>query len=153
MVAEWRQRAMSAVRAGDDVVAKEALVQTREHEHAAANLRATHDGHVQELERAKADLAEQSRSLEDAKQKKSALLVRAKRLNQSEWLTALVGAGAGRPAEVLERAAAMLDTLEREARIERELGDPVLVPKKPLAKTSSDREERAEARPARRTKR
>jgi|SRR5689334_6168010 len=48
---QWGQRAMSAVRAGDDVVAREALVRRSECEKKAGELSSAHDEKRAEIER------------------------------------------------------------------------------------------------------
>jgi len=120
----WRQRAMAAVRAGDDFVSKDALVRRREHERTAGELRTARDKHREEVERLKAELSEQSYRVEEAKRKKDAVLLRAKRMRVEDWLAAVVKAtGREAPLELLDRLDAMLLTLEEDALLSSELSE------------------------------
>src|SRR5438105_4601018 len=85
---QWRQRATSALRAGDDVVAKDALTQRRQHERTAEAFRTAQQEHRREIERATAALSDRSLRVEEAKHKVNSLLLRAKRCRAESWLAA-----------------------------------------------------------------
>jgi phage shock protein A len=120
----WRQRAMSAVRAGDDFVSKDALVRRREHDRTAGEFRAARDKQRDEIERLKAELSDQSYRVEEAKHKKNAVLLRAKRMRVEDWLATVVkAAGREAPLELLDRVDAKLLALEEDALLSNELSE------------------------------
>ena len=145
--AEWGQRAMSAARAGDDVTAREALMQKLEHERTTAGLREASEKLRGEVARRKSVLSEQGLRVEDAKRKKNDVVLRAKGAGAETWLLEKLRASAGiSPTDLLEQLDASLANVEREAALAHELSDealaagaaaPALRPKMPLAKTDA----------------
>src|SRR4051812_47488726 len=87
---EWGQRAMSAVRAGDDVIARDALVRRREYERQAEEFRAAIVAQRAEVLRLTVALSDQSLHLEEIKQRKNGLLLRAKRAGAEAAIDAVV---------------------------------------------------------------
>src|SRR5438132_9010180 len=76
---EWGQRAMSAARARDDVVAREALVRRHDCEKAAEEFRAVFEERRLEVERMTAALGAESMRVEEIKQRRNAVVLRAAR--------------------------------------------------------------------------
>jgi phage shock protein A len=162
---QWGQRAMSAVRAGDDVIAKDGLVRRRDSERSAGELRAALDLQKREVLRLTGALSEQNLRLEEAKQRKNSVFLRAKRVGAEALLEAVASREAdGSALDLLDRLEAALAPVEREGALARELSDeaiasaateradarrvesdlsllkqlvkaPALTPAKPLAKT------------------
>jgi phage shock protein A len=174
---QWGQRAMSAVRAGDDFIAKDALVRRREGERTAAEFGAALDRQKREVERLKGGLSEKSLRLEDAKRRKNAILMRARRAGADGAIDAVASGSHGSELDLLDRLEAAVASIERESTVARELSDeaiaataeragsegriesdllllkrlakaPALAAAKPLAKTKGDVSE-AESPPAR----
>ena len=162
---EWEQRAMAAVRAGDAVVARDALLSKRQHERDYELLRAaekTRQEHTATLTRALVTL---NRRVEEAKDKRNAVVARAERADALPALVRESDAPEGADAEeMLRRLEAKMTDIETElelsdeaianlareasdalrtqgelARLKREAVDPLLGGKnKPLAKTVPD---------------
>jgi phage shock protein A len=120
---QWDKRARAAVRAGDDVVAKDALVRRRECEQAAQAFRAAGDKQREEVERLTAVLSDRSLRLEEAKHRKSAVLTRARHAKAESSLDAATDDSAASVFELLERLETALAALERDAAIASELSD------------------------------
>ncbi|HOU94191.1 MAG TPA: PspA/IM30 family protein, partial [Polyangiaceae bacterium] len=77
--AEWERRAMMAVRAGDDALAKEALARKREHDELAAAFRAQWEKQKAAVDQLKLALRALNAKIEEAKRKKTLLIARKKR--------------------------------------------------------------------------
>jgi phage shock protein A len=159
---DWNRRAMAAVRTGDDIVAKEALVQKREHQRKADEFRVLFQQRKREVERLTAILAELNFRVEEAKERKSALLRKAERARAGSAVSAALRDASGLdPLDVLGRLERTVDELEAAAGSSPELDDAALSAKaadaagaaaqlvsmKPLAKTLAA--PREPARPAR----
>src|SRR5262249_26841285 len=76
---EWERKAMLAVQAGDDTLAREALVRQKEHED--LSLQFEKQWHMQKdaVEKLKTQLHSLNNKIEEAKRKKNLLVARAKR--------------------------------------------------------------------------
>jgi phage shock protein A len=122
---QWGQRAMSAVRAGDDVIAKDALVRRSEFARKADEFKAAEGEQRRQVERLKAALSEQNLRLEQTKHRKNALLLRAK---QAGALATLDSAAhrAEPTLELLARLEASVAAMEREGSVARELTDEAI---------------------------
>ncbi len=73
---EWERRAMMAVRAGDDVLAKEALHRKKEHEGLATTLKEQWAKQKTQVEQIKLALRVLNNKIEEAKRKKHVLIAR-----------------------------------------------------------------------------
>jgi phage shock protein A len=122
---QWGQRAMSAVRAGDDVIAKDTLVRRSEFARKADEFKAAEGEQRRQVERLKAALSEQNLRLEQTKHRKNALLLRAK---QAGALATLDSAAhrAEPTLELLARLEASVAAMEREGSVARELTDEAI---------------------------
>lgn len=122
--AEWEQKAMMAVRAGKDDLAKQALVRKQEY-----------DGYVKELtpqweaqQKATATLKESLKQLqnkiEEASRKKNILIARAKRAETTKKIQQTMGNLADNSAfSVFDRMSEKVDKIEAEADALAELSD------------------------------
>jgi phage shock protein A len=167
---EWEQRAMAAVRAGDDVVARDALLRKRQHDREYEQMR---EGETEQHQRTAAltrALESLNFRIEEVKHKRDALVARAER---ADALLALEKE-AKDPAklsvdEMLKRLEAKMTDIETElelsdeaianlardaedalrtqnelTRLKREASDPALLASKPLAKTAPNDAESAQ---------
>lgn len=166
---EWEQRAMAAVRAGDDVVARDGLLRKRQHEVEYERFRAAEKEQHQQTAGLTRALVTLNFRIEDAKRKRDAVVVRAERADALPMLEQAAAGPADRDAdEMLKRLEAKMTDIETElelsdeaianlareagnelrareelARLKREAGDPTLEPSKPLAKTMPNETESA----------
>src|SRR5687767_14310115 len=76
---DWEQKAMLAINAGRDDMAKQALLRQNEHAEHAQQLEATWQTHRAETEKLKASLRDLNDKIEEAKRKKNLLLARQRR--------------------------------------------------------------------------
>nr|MBK7065836.1 PspA/IM30 family protein [Deltaproteobacteria bacterium] len=76
---EWERKAMMAVRAGDDGLAKEALLRQKEHESLSAELERQWQKQKTAVEQLKTALKTLNNKIEEAKRKKNVLVARKKR--------------------------------------------------------------------------
>jgi phage shock protein A len=77
--AEWERRAMMAVRAGDDALAKEALARKKEHDGLAEQYKIQWQKQKQAVDQLKLALRALNAKIEEAKRKKNLLIARKKR--------------------------------------------------------------------------
>jgi phage shock protein A len=120
----WGQHAMSAMRAGDDVVAKDALVRKREYERTADGFRQGQAKQRQEVERLIAALSEESLRVEQIKHRTNGLVLWAKFVHAEHLLGSLARETARDGSiEVLDRLDALLVEVEREMALQRELSE------------------------------
>jgi phage shock protein A len=163
---DWEQRAMSAVRAGDDVVAKDALLRKRQHELEYERFRATEKDQHQQTASLTRTLVTLNFRIEEAKQKRDAVVARAERADVRPALEEDTRALEGRDADdVSKQLEAKMTDIETElelsdeamANLTREAGDALrtrgelarqkrdtaIAASKPLAKTVPDAAESA----------
>ena len=77
--AEWERRAMLAIRAGDDDLAKEALARKKEHDQLASTYKDQWQKQKNAVEQLKTALRMLNNKIEEAKRKKNVLIARKKR--------------------------------------------------------------------------
>jgi phage shock protein A len=122
--AEWERRAMMAVRAGDDTLAKEALARKKEHEQLAASFSDQWTKQKQAVEQLKLALRALNTKIEEAKRKKNLLIARKKRAEAQkaihETMSGLRNASAF---EAFDRMANKIDQIEAEAEAGAELAE------------------------------
>lgn len=121
---EWERRAMMAVRAGDDNLAKEALARKKEHDQLAEQYRAQWQKQKQAVDQLKLALRALNSKIEEAKRKKTLLIARKKRAEAQkaiqETMSGLRNASAF---EAFDRMAGRIDQLEAEAEAGAELAE------------------------------
>jgi len=121
---EWERRAMLAVRAGDDALAKEALARKKEHQTLAEQFQEQWSKQKQAVDQLKLALRALNSKIEEAKRKKNLLIARKKRAEAQkaiqETMTGLKNASAF---ETFDRMAGRIEQMEAEAEAHAELNE------------------------------
>jgi phage shock protein A len=121
---EWERKAMLAVRAGDDGLAKEALVRRQEHDGLAVQYQQQWDQQRTAVEKLKDALRALNAKIEEAQRKKNILIARAKRAEAQRTIQATMqGLQNASAFETFDRMAEKVDMLEAEAEAGMELTD------------------------------
>jgi phage shock protein A len=122
--AEWERRAMLAVRAGDDNLAKEALSRKKEHQALADSYKDQWQKQKNAVDQLKLALRALNSKIEEAKRKKNLLIARKKRAEAQkaiqETMSGLRNASAF---EAFDRMSGRIDQLEAEAEAGAELSE------------------------------
>jgi phage shock protein A len=119
---EWERKAMVAVRAGDDDLAKEALVRKQEHENIGAQYQQQWIGQKAAVGKLKDALRLLNNKIEEAKRKKNILIARKKRAEaQQQIASTMQGLGDTSAFDTFERMADRINMLEAEAEAGAEL--------------------------------
>ncbi|AKT39210.1 PspA/IM30 family protein [Chondromyces crocatus] len=122
--AEWERRAMLAIKAGDDNLAKEALNRKKEHDQLATSYKDQWQKQKQAVDQLKTALRLLNNKIEEAKRKKNVLIARKKRAEAQkaiqETMSGLQNASAF---ETFERMSAKIDQIEAEAEATTELAE------------------------------
>ncbi|MCS6856984.1 MAG: PspA/IM30 family protein [Sandaracinaceae bacterium] len=90
-VEEWHQKAMLAVRAGNDELAKEALLRKKEHERLAAGFEEQYRKQTEAVNQVKTALQALNNKIEEAKRKKELLIARNNRAKAMEGIQRAMG--------------------------------------------------------------
>jgi len=121
---EWERRAMMAVRAGDDNLAKEALLRKKEHDQLTEQYQQQWQKQKQAVDQLKLALRALNAKIEEAKRKKTLLIARKKRAEAQkaiqETMSGLKNASAF---EAFDRMAGKIDQIEAEAEAGAELAE------------------------------
>ena len=121
---EWEKRAMLAIRAGDDALAKEALSRKKEHQTLAEQFQDQWSKQKQAVDQLKLALRALNNKIEEAKRKKNLLIARKKRAEAQkaiqETMTGLKNASAF---ETFDRMAGRIEQMEAEAEAHAELNE------------------------------
>jgi phage shock protein A len=122
--AEWERRAMLAIKAGDDNLAKEALNRKKEHDQLSTTLKDQWQKQKQAVDQLKTALRMLNNKIEEAKRKKNVLIARKKRAEAQkaiqETMSGLQNASAF---ETFERMSTKIDQIEAEAEATSELAE------------------------------
>lgn len=122
--AEWERRAMLAIRANDDALAKEALARKKEHDTLRASYQDQWQKQKASVDQLKLALRALNQKIEEAKRKKNLLIARKKRAEAQkkiqETMTGLKNASAF---ETFDRMAKKVDQMEAEAEAHAELNE------------------------------
>ncbi|MDI1436691.1 MULTISPECIES: PspA/IM30 family protein [Polyangium] len=114
--AEWERRAMLAIKAGDDNLAKEALARKKEHDQLAASYKDQWQKQKQAVEQLKTALRLLNNKIEEAKRKKNVLIARKKRAEAQKAIQeTLSGLNNASAFETFDRMSAKIDQIEAEA--------------------------------------
>ena len=119
---EWERKAMMAVHAGDDELAKEALLRQKEHEELTAQFE--QQWHLQKdaVDKLKDQLRVLNNKIEEAKRKKNILVARAKRAEAQRTIqSTMAGLSDTSAFDTFERMADKVDAIEAEAEAGQEL--------------------------------
>jgi phage shock protein A len=144
---EWEKKAMMAVRAGNEPLAKEALARKREHDDLAATYRDQWNKQSAAVEQLKKALRLLNDKIEEAKRKKNVLIARKKRAEAQRAIQDTMSGLKDQSAfETFDRMAAKVDQIEAEAEAGAELaeeysGDTLAAKFKQLEGTQTDDEE------------
>jgi len=121
---EWEKKAMLAVKAGKDDLAKEALLRKQEYDNMAGQYRQQWEAQHESVEKLKQSLRQLQQKIEEAQRKKNLLIARAKRADAQKRIQKTIGGMANTGAfEAFERMSAKVDKIEAEAEAMKELED------------------------------
>src|SRR6478609_8292604 len=121
---EWERRAMLAVRAGDDALAKEALSRKKEHQTLAEQFQDQWSKQKQAVDQLKLALRALNNKIEEAKRKKSLLVARQKRAEaHSKIQETLHGLKNASAFEAFDSMAQKVDQMEAQAEATNELAE------------------------------
>jgi phage shock protein A len=119
---EWERKAMVAVRAGDDALARQALARKQEHETIAAQFQTQWMAQKAAVEKLKDALRLLNNKIEEAKRKKNLLIARKKRAEaQQQIANTMQGLGDTSAFETFDRMAERIQLMEAEAEAGAEL--------------------------------
>lgn len=119
---EWERKAMVAVRAGDDNLARAALVRKQEHENIATQFQQQWIAQKQAVDKLKDALRLLNNKIEEAKRKKNILIARKKRAEAQQQIAATMqGLGDTSAFDTFDRMADRINMLEAEAEAGAEL--------------------------------
>jgi phage shock protein A len=122
--AEWQRRAMMAVRAGNDALAKEALHRKREHDELAASYKDQWQKQKKSVDQLKLALRVLNNKIEEAKRKKQVLIARKRRAEaQKKIQETMSGMTEASAFETFERMENKIDQIEAEAEAATELAE------------------------------
>jgi phage shock protein A len=122
---EWEQKAMTAVRAGKDDLAKEALIRKQEHEGQCTEYKKQWDAQKAAVGQLKESLKQLQDKIEEAQRKKNLLIARAKRAEAQQKIQDTISNVSGKRSafDAFDRMTAKVDQLEAQADAAKELED------------------------------
>ena len=122
---EWERKAMLAVRAGKDDLAKEALLRKQEYDNASSEYRKQWESQKASVEKLKESLRELQNKIEEAQRKKNLLIARAKRAEAQQKIQNTISSVDGNRSafDAFDRMAQKVDQMEAQAEASRELED------------------------------
>lgn len=121
--AEWEKKAMLAIRAGDDNLARAALQRKGEHEEVAGALKEQWEAQKQSVEQLKGALRSLDSKIEEAKRKRNILVSRQKRAEAQRTINeTLQGINSTSAFDTFERMSDRVVQLEAEAEATSEMG-------------------------------
>lgn len=119
---EWERKAMLAVRAGNDELARQALTRKQEHENIAGQFQTQWIAQKAAVDKLKDALRLLANKIEEAKRKKNILIARQKRAEaQNQIANTMQGLGDTSAFDTFERMADQINMLEAEAEAGAEL--------------------------------
>jgi len=122
---DWEKKAMLAVRANRDDLAKEALVRKQEYEGYAAQLDTQWQAQKDSVEKLKVSLRELQNKIDEASRKKNILIARAKRAEAQDKINKTMSSISGNKSafDTFERMSKKVDELEARTEAAKELED------------------------------
>ncbi|MDR0390209.1 MAG: PspA/IM30 family protein [Spirochaetaceae bacterium] len=125
LATEWERKAMTAVRAGKDDLAREALLRKQEYEAHYLEYKKQWDAQKTSVNSLKEALRELQNKIEEAQRKKNLLVARAKRAEAQQKIQSTMSGMAGNKTafEAFDRMAAKVDQMEAQAEAAKELED------------------------------
>lgn len=122
--AAWEKRAMLAVKAGNDELAKEALARKKEHESLGEQFKDQWQKQKASVEQLKLALRALNSKIEEAKRKKNLLIARKKRAEAQKAIQETMGGLRNASAfETFDRMAGKIEQMEAEASAQAELNE------------------------------
>jgi len=119
---EWERKAMLAVKAGKDDLAKEALLRKQEYDGYAASFQKEFESQHASVEQLKDALRQLQTKIEEAGRKKNLLIARAKRAEAQKQIQQTMGSlGANSSFDTFDRMTQKVDQIEAEAEAAKEL--------------------------------
>lgn len=123
---EWERKAMLGVRAGNDDLARQALVRKQEHEEIASQFQQQWIAQKAAVEKLKDALRLLANKIEEAKRKKNILVARKKRAQaQQQIASTMQGLGDTTAFDTFDRMAEQINLLEAEAEAGAELAGEI----------------------------
>ncbi|WP_437924098.1 PspA/IM30 family protein [Sorangium sp. So ce291] len=124
LAAEWERRAMMAIKAGDDALAKEALNRKKEHDQLAATYKDQWQKQKQAVDQLKTALRLLNNKIEEAKRKKNVLIARKKRAEAQKAIQeTMSGLNNASAFETFDRMSNKIDQIEAEAEAAGEIAE------------------------------
>jgi phage shock protein A len=121
---EWERRAMMALRAGNEELAKEALARKREHDDLATTFKEQWTKQKTAVDQLKKALRLLNDKIEEAKRKKNVLIARKKRAEAQRAIQETMSGLKDQSAfETFDRMSQKIDQIEAEAEAQTELAD------------------------------
>lgn len=122
--AEWERRAMLAIKAGDDNLAKEALNRKKEHDALATTYKDQWQKQKQAVDQLKTALRLLNSKIEEAKRKKNVLIARKKRAEAQKAIQeTMSGLNNASAFETFDRMSTKIDQIEAEAEAASEIAE------------------------------
>jgi phage shock protein A len=125
LAGEWERKAMLAVKAGQDDLAKEALLRKKEYEDAFAEYSKQWQAQKAAVDKLKESLRDLQNKIEEAQRKKNLLIARAKRAEAQQKIQNTMSSVAGNRSafDAFDRMAQKVDQIEAQAEASMELED------------------------------
>ncbi len=124
MAREWEKKAMMAVRAGRDDLAKEALARKTEHDTLAAEYKAHWEAQKGAADKLRDSLRQLNAKIEEAKRRKNLLIARQKRAEAQKTIQeTMSGLNDTSAFDTFERMSSKIEQMEAEAEASAELAD------------------------------
>jgi len=124
VAAEWERKAMMAIRAGDEELAKEALLRKKEHDSLAEQYGDQWQKQKQATDQLKLALRALNSKIEEAKRKKNVLIARARRAEAMKSIQETMSGLSDTSAfDTFDRMAEKVDQMESEAEAGAELAE------------------------------
>jgi phage shock protein A len=122
---DWERKAMLAVNAGKDDLAKEALLRKQEYDNAAVEYQKQWEAQKKSVDQLKESLRELQNKIEEAQRKKNLLIARAKRAEAQQKIQNTISSVSGNRSafDAFDRMAAKVDQMEAMADASKELDD------------------------------
>ena len=121
---DWEKKAMLAVKAGKDDLAKEALLRKQEYDGYAQSFQKEFESQHASVEQLKDALRQLQAKIEEASRKKNLLVARAKRAQAQKQIQQTMSSLSGNSSfDTFDRMAEKVDQVEAEAEAMKELGE------------------------------
>ncbi len=122
--AEWERKAMMALKAGKEDLAREALTRKQEYEEYADQLHEQWEGQRESVEKLKESLRGLQQKIEEAQRKKNLLIARSRRADAQKKIQQTVSGMSDNSAfEVFDRMSKQVDQIEAEVEASGEIED------------------------------